>query len=52
MSLVVPAISVTMALSSFKIAFKSEDFPEFGLPIIAVFIPSFIIFPLSKDFSN
>ena len=44
--------SVTIALSSFKIAFKSDDFPAFGFPIIAVFIPSFIIFPLSKDFSS
>ena len=51
-SLVVPAISVTIALSSLRIAFKSEDFPAFGFPIIAVFIPSFIIFPLSNDFSN
>jgi hypothetical protein len=29
-----------------------EDFPAFGLPIIATVIPSFIIFPLSKEFFN
>ena len=29
-SLVVPSISVTIALSSFKIQFKSDDFPAFG----------------------
>ena len=31
-SLVVPSTSVTIALSSLRIAFKSEDFPAFGLP--------------------
>ena len=51
-SLVVPSYSVTIALSSFKIAFNNEDFPAFGFPIIAVFIPSFINLPLSKLFSN
>ena len=50
-SLVVPSISVTIALSSFRMAFNKDD-PTFGLPIIAVFIPSFIILPLSKDFNN
>ncbi len=49
-SLVVPSISVTIALSSFKIAFNSEDFPAFGFPIITVLIPSFITLPLSNDF--
>ena len=44
-SLVVPSIAVTIALSSCKIAFNKEDFPTFGFPIIAVFIPSFKIFP-------
>ena len=51
-SLVVPSNSVTIALSSFKILFNKEDFPAFGFPIIAVFIPSFNIFPLSKLFSS
>jgi len=51
-SLVVPSYSVTIALSSFNKAFKSDDFPAFGFPIIAVFIPSFNNFPLSKLFSN
>ena len=46
-SLVVPGIWVTMALSSLNKEFNILDFPTFGLPIIAVFIPSFIIFPLS-----
>ena len=41
-SLVVPAISVTIALSSFNNLFNIEDFPTFGLPNITVFIPSFI----------
>lgn len=47
-SLVVPSYSVTIALSSFSIAFNNEDFPALGLPIIAVLIPSFIIFPLQS----
>ena len=46
-SLVVPAMSVTIALSSPKRAFKKEDFPAFGLPTIQVRIPSAIILPLS-----
>ena len=44
-SLVVPAISVTMALFSPTSRFKREDFPAFGLPKITVLIPSLIIFP-------
>ena len=34
-SLVVPAISETMALSSFSKAFSKEDFPTLGCPTIA-----------------
>ena len=44
-SLVVPAISVTMALSSPTNIFKREDFPALGFPRITVLIPSFISFP-------
>ena len=51
-SLVVPANSVTIALSSFRIAFRRDDFPAFGFPIIAVFIPSYNNFPLSKLLSK
>lgn len=47
-SLVVPSISLTIALSSFKILFNKEDLPAFGLPIIAVFIPSFSILPTTE----
>ena len=47
-SLVVPSISLTIALSSFKILFNKDDFPAFGLPIIAVFIPSLSIFPTTE----
>ncbi len=38
-SLVVPAISVTIALSRFNSALNSEDLPTFGRPTIATFIP-------------
>ena len=38
-SLVVPAISVTIALSSSNHAFNKEDFPTFGFPTITVSIP-------------
>ena len=51
-SLVVPSISVTIALSSPNIKLRSEDFPAFGLPKITVFMPSFIILPLSKEFTS
>ena len=51
-SLVVPSISVTIALSSFKIQFNKDDLPAFGLPIIAVFTPSFNNLPSSKLFSK
>ena len=34
LSLVVPSISVTIALSSFNIVFNKDDLPAFGLPII------------------
>ena len=49
-SLVVPAISVTIALSLLDNRFKIEDFPAFGLPIITVFIPSLIMLPSLNDF--
>ena len=39
-SLVVPGISVTIALSSSIKAFKSVDFPTFGAPTIATRAPS------------
>jgi len=40
-SLVVPSISLTIALFSPSIKFKRDDLPTFGFPIIAVLIPSF-----------
>ena len=39
-SLVVPGIAVTIALSSFNKAFNKEDFPALGLPTIAILTPS------------
>ena len=50
-SRVVPAISVTIALFSCSRLFNSELLPTLGRPIIAVFIPSLIIFPCF-DVSN
>ena len=44
-SLVVPGISDTIALSSFKIALRRDDLPELGLPAIVTVTPSFITFP-------
>ena len=46
-SLVVPAISVTIALFSPNTAFSNDDLPTFGLPTITVFKPSLRILPLS-----
>ena len=51
-SLVVPFLSLTIALSSFKILFNNEDFPAFGLPTIAVFIPSLKTFPFLNEELN
>ncbi len=51
-SLVVPAISLTIALSSFKRAFKSVDFPTLGSPTMATGIPFFITFPTAKESIN
>ena len=48
-SLVVPAISDTMAFSSLSSVFNSVDFPTFGSPIIATGIPFFIAFPKAKE---
>ena len=46
-SLVVPAISVTMALSSSSKALRREDLPAFGSPNMQVFMPSLISLPSS-----
>ena len=51
-SLVVPAISVTMALSSPNSIFRREDLPAFGFPTMTVEIPSFISLPLSAVSNN
>ena len=48
-SLVVPAISETMALSSFKRAFNSVDLPTLGRPIIATGTPFFITLPTANE---
>ena len=47
-SLVVPSILVTIALSSPKSILSTEDLPALGLPMIAVLIPSFISRPSSE----
>ena len=52
LSLVVPSMSLTIALSSFSIKFRSDDFPAFGLPKITVFIPFLSIFPFSNESSS
>ena len=52
LSLVVPGISVTIALCSFKSIFMMLDFPAFGLPIIAVFRPSRRILPVSAELNS
>ena len=48
-SRVVPAISDTMARSSFNKAFKSVDLPTLGSPTIATGIPFFITFPTANE---
>ena len=51
-SRVVPAISETIARSSFNNVFNKVDFPALGLPTIAVFTPFLIAFPNLKDKAN
>ena len=46
-SLVVPGMSVTMARSSWRRAFRRLDFPAFGRPTMAVLRPSLIMRPSS-----
>ena len=48
-SRVVPAISETMAFSSFSKVFNRVDFPTLGSPIIATGIPFFMAFPKEKE---
>ncbi len=48
-SLVVPGISVTIALSSLRSAFIKEDFPTFVSPANAILIPS-VIYLLFSEF--
>ena len=52
LSLVVPSISETIALSSFNKAFKRDDFPAFGFPIIATGTPFLITLPYAKESDN
>ena len=44
-SLVVPLMSDTMALSSFNIVFNKVDLPALGCPTIDIGIPCLIAFP-------
>ncbi|MNS85744.1 hypothetical protein D3C72_1196180 [compost metagenome] len=48
-SRVVPAISETIARSSFNKAFSKVDFPTFGSPTIATGIPFLITFPTANE---
>ena len=43
--ILIPCISDTIDFSSFISEFKRDDFPEFGLPIIATGIPSLNTLP-------
>ena len=51
-SLVVPAISLTIALLSFKSVLSKVDFPALGLPTIATLTPFFTTLPSLKEWSN
>ncbi|MNE37670.1 hypothetical protein D3C80_1315330 [compost metagenome] len=51
-SRVVPAISETIALSSFNRAFNKVDLPTFGLPEITTGIPFLMALPKSNDLIN
>src|SRR5471030_470226 len=51
-SLVVPGISVTIALFSLNNALSNDDLPTLGLPIITTLRPSLIILPSSAFVNN
>ena len=51
-SLVVPAISETIAFSSFSKQFNKVDFPTFGAPKIVTGIPFLITFPNLNKYIN
>ena len=51
-SLVVPAISETIAFSSFSNAFNKVDFPTFGSPTMATGIPFLKTLPIAKESIN
>ena len=51
-SLVVPAISETMALSSFNKTFNNVDLPALGEPTMATGIPFLITFPNENESSR
>ena len=48
-SLVVPAMSETIARSSLRSALSKVDFPTLGSPTIATGIPFLITFPTAKE---
>ena len=50
-SMVVPAISETISLSSLINLFINVDLPAFGLPSTAIFLPSGVIYCLSGSAS-
>ena len=51
-SLVVPAIGLVIAFSSFNIEFNKDDLPTLGAPTIETGIPSFNEFPYLKESIN
>ena len=51
-SLVVPFVSETIALSSLSNWFNKVDLPEFGCPTIDIGIPFFITLPILKELIN
>ncbi len=51
-SLVVPGISDTIALSSLSSELSKVDLPTFGLPIMATGIPCFNTFPIANELTK
>ena len=49
LSRVVPAISETMAFSSWERALSNDDFPAFGFPAIATGTPCFMALPTLNE---
>lgn len=51
-SLIIPTVSIAVTLSIPADAFGESSFPTFNFPVVAIFVPSFEVLPLSRIFGE